>query len=148
MHVDCRESVLGCGPAHAHARPIAAPHPSPSERVNCRLAKKLCRTTAVQNLRNTVAPAGSFDTDFLQPVHCAIAPNGGGALQFIYIADGKTVPPSAAFGAAAGTRLLHKLDLLSTDANGSVSSTIFTMDGFMQEPRGIEIVPIDPLTGN
>jgi hypothetical protein len=50
----------------------------------------------------------------------AIAPNGGGgAPQFIYLTDGKTVPPSAAFGAAAGTRLLHKLDLLSIDGNGS-----------------------------
>ncbi|MFT4586545.1 MAG: hypothetical protein ACI9VS_002959 [Candidatus Binatia bacterium] len=78
----------------------------------------------------------------------AVPPNGGGAPQFICLTDGKTVPPSAAFGAAAGTRLLHKLDLLSIDGNGSADSTVFTMDGFMQEPRGIEIVPIDPLTGN
>ena len=34
------------------------------------------------------------------------------------------------------------------DANGSANSTVFAMDGFLQEPRGIEIVPTDPLTGN
>jgi hypothetical protein len=44
--------------------------------------------------------------------------------------------------------MLHKLDLLSIDANGSANSTVFAMDGFLQEPRGIEIVPTDPLTGN
>ena len=64
----------------------------------------------------------------------------------IYITDGKTVAPGSAY--AVGTRLLHKLDLLSIDANGSANSTIFTMDGFLQEPRGIEIIPTDPLTGN
>ncbi|MGY8656629.1 MAG: hypothetical protein ACKVJX_23685, partial [Verrucomicrobiia bacterium] len=88
----------------------------------------------------------SVDADFLQPVHLAVAPNGGMAPRFIYITDGKTVAPGSAY--AVGTRLLHKLDLLSIDANGSANSTIFTMDGMMQEPRGIEIIPTDPLTGN
>ena len=105
---------------------------------------KLPRTGAL-----TYGPAlvgVSVDADFQQPVHLAIAPNGGGASQFIYITDGATVSPGSLY--AVATRMLHKLDLLSIDANGSANSTVFAMDGFLQEPRGIEIVPTDPLTGN
>jgi hypothetical protein len=88
----------------------------------------------------------SVDADFLQPVHIAVAPNGGATPQFLYVTDGATVGPLNPY--PAGTRRLHKVDLLNIDGNNSAISTIFTMDGFFEEPRGIEIIPSDPLTGN
>lgn len=88
----------------------------------------------------------SVDGDFRQPVHITAAPNGMAASRFLYVTDGATVSPGAAY--AGGTRLIHKVDLsidISVNAN---NSAIFTQDGFLKEPRGIEIIPGDPLTGN
>ena len=86
--------------------------------------------------------AFSIDADFIQPVHLTVDPGGN----FIYMTDGKTVAPNSAY--AGGTRLLHKIDMGTFAPATGASSIIFTMDGFLQEPRGIEIIPIDPLTGN
>jgi hypothetical protein len=86
--------------------------------------------------------AFSIDADFLPPVHLAVNSNG----QRIYMTEGATVGPLSPY--APGARLLHEIDVSSFAPATGANSTIFTMDGFLQEPRGIEIVPINPLRGD
>lgn len=81
----------------------------------------------------------SVDDDFIQPVHIAVSADGS----FLYVTDGATITPGAAY--ASDTRLLHKVTVGGAAAS---NSTIYSQDGFFKEPRGIEIVPVDPLTGN
>ncbi len=83
--------------------------------------------------------AVSLDADFLQPVHLTVDQTGA----FLYVTDGATIAPGAAY--AAGTRLLHRVTL---GADPLTNSDVFSQDGFFKEPRGIELIPIDPLTGN
>jgi len=84
----------------------------------------------------TVLTAFSLDDDFIQPVHIAVATDGSA----LYVTDGATIAPGAPY--AAGTRFLHKV------AVPGGASTPYSTDGFFKEPRGLEIIPEDPLTGN
>jgi len=48
----------------------------------------------------------------------------------------------------AGTRFLHKVNVGSYAPATGANSDPYSMDGFFKEPRGLEIIPEDPLTGN
>ena len=88
----------------------------------------------------TELEALSIDTDFLQPTHLAI--QGDLASGFIFMTDGETIAPG--FPYPANTRRLHRI---TPSGDPETNSEIFTDNGVFQEPRGIEIIPIDPLTG-
>ena len=89
----------------------------------------------------------SIDADFLQPTHLAI--QGTLASGFIFVTDGATVSPGDPY--PAGTRLIHRVNPAGMVES---NSEIFNLDpmtkgishGFLNEPRGIERVPVDPLT--
>ncbi len=105
---------------------------------------KLKRTGA--NAFEPELTAVSLDAEFLQPVFLAIRADTMND-RTIYITDGATVAPQDAY--PIGTRLIHRLQF---DASALMpgtaidADTIFT-DTF-DEPRGIEVIPTDPLTGN
>ena len=90
----------------------------------------------------------SIDMDFIQPTHLAI--QGTLASGFIFVTDGETVTPGDPY--PAGTRILHRVN--PTDP-AETNSQIFNVvpgggaisHGMFEEPRGIERVPFDPLTG-
>jgi len=86
--------------------------------------------------------AFSVDSDFIQPVHIAVSSDGAS----LYVTDGSTIAPGAAYD--AGTRFLHKVNVGSYALATGASSDAYSMDGFFKEPRGLEIIPADPLTGN
>ncbi len=90
----------------------------------------------------TALVAFSVDDDFIQPVHIAVSADGAS----LYVTDGATIAPGAAYD--AGTRFLHKVNVGSYAPATGASSDAYSTDGFFKEPRGLEIIPADPLTGN
>ena len=97
------------------------------------------------NGSNADLKAHSIDGDFLQPVHLAVDRTG----TFIYMTDGETVGPPSAY--PVDTRLIHRITIGDPPESNSL---IFNQNGgavvqgILEEPRGIEIIPVDPLTGN
>ena len=68
---------------------------------------------------------------------------------FVYVTDGETIPPEGAY--PTNTRLIHRVTI---GGDPTSNSEIFNQNGgtivtgILEEPRGIEVIPIDPLTGN
>ena len=84
----------------------------------------------------------AMDPSLKQPTHLAI--QGSIDNGFVFVSD-------APQDALAGAIFLHRIDATGAPAGlpaAPYSPMIFTQDGFMAEPRGLAIIPTDPLTGN
>lgn len=71
----------------------------------------------------------SVDPDFVQPTHVVI--HGTLSSGTVFVTDAKAYAP-------VGQRLLHRVDPSQPKES---NSTIFTQDGILTEPRGLEVIP-------